>query len=189
MEKPSEGQNSGSWESRVVLMKAKCRKAETGKQKQYEPTYPVFGLHMEWDDKKEKGGWQHKNKIMNGCWLKWYAGEKQLLWWLWCFFHIRHQGRHKEMWGWSRMWGGWLEAAWVRQWWCEMQITETVLALLTPDAYMINIYTYTLQSFQKKTLTSSEVSCSSLQDHPGSPFLNHPSENSLIRECQLKTWQ
>lgn len=60
-----------------MLMKAKCRKAETGKQKQYEPTYPVFGLHMEWDDKKEKGGWQHKNKIMNGCWLKWYADKKK----------------------------------------------------------------------------------------------------------------
>lgn len=45
------------------------------------------------------------------------------------------------------MWGGWLEAAWVRQWWwCEMQVTGTVLALLTPDAYTVNMYTYTLQS-------------------------------------------
>lgn len=46
------------------------------------------------------------------------------------------------------MWGGWLEAAWVRQWWWwgEMQVTGTVLALLTPDAHTVNMYTYTLQS-------------------------------------------
>lgn len=85
------------------------------------------------------------------------------------------------------MWGGWLEAAWVRQWWwCEMQMTGTVLALLTPDAYTVNIYIY-ITILLEKALTSSEASCSSLQDPPGSPFLNHPWENSLIRECQLET--
>lgn len=143
--RPSEGRNSGSWEARVMLMKAKCRKAEKGKQKQYEPTYPVFGLYMEWDDKKEKDGWQHKDKIMNGCWLK-----QLLRWWLWWLVHIRNQGKHKEMWGWSRVWGGGLEAAWVRQWWwwgwwCEGQLTGTALALLKLDTYTVNIYIYTIQ--------------------------------------------
>lgn len=50
VEKPSDSQRDRilvpeSHES--CQQKAKCREAEEGKQKQCEPTYPVFGLHME----------------------------------------------------------------------------------------------------------------------------------------------
>lgn len=37
---------------------------DKAKQKQHEPTYPVFGLNMEWegDDKKEEEGWQNNKE-------------------------------------------------------------------------------------------------------------------------------
>lgn len=62
-------------------------------------------------------------------------------------------------------------------------------AVDTERLHCQHIQIYTSQSSQKKPLTSSAVSCSSLQDPPGSPFLNRPWETPLILECQLETWQ
>lgn len=66
MEKPSDIWRDsclGSSELLVRSIWSQVWEEDKAKQKQYEPTYPVFGLHMEWEggDKKEEGGWQ-KNK-------------------------------------------------------------------------------------------------------------------------------
>lgn len=118
--------------------------------------------------------------------------EKQLM--IMMFILHKKSRKHKEMWGWSRD-VGWIARSSVGQsvvvvvvvgW--GGQRTGTVLALLTLGAYTVNIYKYH-NPLRKKPLTSSAVSCSSLQDPPGCPFLNRPWENPLILECQLETWQ
>lgn len=60
MEKPSDIWRDSCLGSSELLVRSSWSQVweeDKTKQKQYEPTYPVFGLHMEWegDDKKRRG--------------------------------------------------------------------------------------------------------------------------------------
>lgn len=67
----------GSSELLVRSVWSQVWKEDKAKQKQHEPTYPVFGLHMEWegDDKKKKR--EVDKKIKEKEWTDLRATRKQ----------------------------------------------------------------------------------------------------------------
>lgn len=131
-EKPSDirrDSRSGSSELLVRATWSQVWEEDKAKQKQREPTYPVFGLHMEWegDDKKRKGTLAKTIKEKKWTDANFRATWKQSNIYGVCnTFAIKWEWRKeniKEMWGMTAMetagrgmeggWADW-EGAWVR---------------------------------------------------------------------------
>lgn len=125
-EKPSDIRRdscSGSSELLVRSTWSQVWEEDKAKQKQREPTYPVFGLHMEWegDDKKKKKrdvGKNNKEKEWTDANLR-ATWKQSNIYGVWNMFAIKWEWRKeniKEMWevtametaGWG-MEGGWAD--------------------------------------------------------------------------------
>lgn len=128
MENPSDIQRDSFWGSSELSVRSTwCQvwEEDKAKQKQYEPTYPVFGLHMRRGWQKEEGGWQNnKEKEWSDANLSYMEAKRHLQ----CLQYVctklgMKERKHKRVvgddcngndWVWNGREMSWLGGAWVR---------------------------------------------------------------------------